>query len=200
MDYVTLAEIRALPQMSNLTLFPDSVVTAVADSVESQVETIVGTSFVGRVVTGEQHDGGLDGFPLAAPFVVSIQQVLQNGVVVAATLHDNRVFRTDGQPWAVGRFNVTVDYTAGYSLAPPADIKHAVLLATRMRVLSTSANSRIDARRTGLNTEHGTESFGVARADRTREGGGRPFGYPEVDSIVLGWKDRLQAVTDVAFA
>jgi hypothetical protein len=77
-----------------------------------------------------------------------------------------------------------VTYAAGYSATPPADIKDAALQATRARLLTMDSQAGIEDRRTSLSTDQGTISYVIA-------GENRPTGYPEVDAVILGWKNAL---------
>lgn len=194
-DYFTLAELKALPDMS--TGFTDARMEAAAAHVVGVIEREVDTSFVARTITDEPHNGGGDAILLDSRFVLSITQVEENGVVVTDNLRVSRgVLRryasaTTSFPirWAYGVGNVLVTYTAGYSSTVPADVKEAALKATRWHLLDSKASNDVSARQTSMTNEMGgTVSYATAGPDR-------PTGYPDVDAVIVGWRRRLNTVT-----
>lgn len=192
-DYFTLAELRALPDVSSTTTYPDARVEAVAAYIVAVIEREVGTSFVARTVTDEVHDGGGDTIVLTRPHVLSVTSVSVDGVALTTSLRTQggvlRQFSDAASysplSFASGSGNVLVTYSAGYSATPPADIKDAALWGTRARLLDTGSNAVINDRRSSISNEAGgTTSFVLA-------GDERPTGYPEVDAVILGWRARL---------
>lgn len=197
-DYFTLAELRALPDMSDAVKYPDAAVELAADYIVDVIERVVGTSFVGRSVT-ETHDGlGRYGIPVRRPFVLSVTSAAENGVAVTpvpvdldgtGVLYKYAAGATSPTPWVSGRANVVITYVSGYSLLAdiPGDIKEAALQGTRSRLLSTRGSAGQHTRRTRLTTEAGV--FDLATAGKEA-----PTGYPEVDAVILGWADRLDTL------
>lgn len=189
-DYFTEAELKALPDMSGET---SARITAAAAWAVGIIEREVGTSFVARTVTAEVHDGGCDAIVLDRPFVLSVTSATQDGAAVTDTLRaQSGILRrfsgatsfTPGS-WATGYGNVAVTYQAGYSTAPPPDVKEAALSATRWHLLEQRANNVHSPRQTSSTNEMGgTVNFAVAGADR-------PTGYPDVDAVIIGWRDQL---------
>lgn len=194
LEYFTETELRALPQMSDDSVYTDDRIDAAAAHVVAVIEREVGTSFIARTVTDERHDGGAYGIVLKRPHVLSVTSAAESGVAVADTLRVSAgVVRrygsaTDVVPiaWTAGSQNVTVTYQAGYSSTVPADVKEAALRATRAYLLESNSNALMDDRRTSLNTDMGTVNFTVA-------GGDQPFGYPAIDAVVIGWRNRLKS-------
>lgn len=190
-DYFTLAELNALPNMGE-GRYSDARKEAAAAYVVGIIERVVKTSFVARTITGEAHDGGRDGIVLRNPQVISVTSATESGVAVTDSLRMvNGVLRrfssaTSFTPitWASGTGNVLVTYQSGYSATAPADIKEAALLATRFRLMASNSNSDLNARQTSMTNEFGTTQFAVAGSER-------PTGYPEVDAVIIGWRDRL---------
>jgi hypothetical protein len=87
--------------------------------------------------------------------------------------------------WASGYGNVSVTYQSGYSATPPADIKEAALAATRWHLLEGRASNVHSPRQTSITNElGGTVNFAVAGTDR-------PTGYPDVDAVIVGWRNEL---------
>lgn len=190
LDYFTEAELKALPDMSGETT---ARITAAAAWAVGVIEREVGTSFVARTVTDEEHDGGGHAIVLDSPFVLSVTSATEDGVAVTDTLRARggvlRRFSgaTSFTPnsWATGYGNVAVTYESGYSTAPPADIKEAALQATRWHLLEGRASNVTAPRQTSsTNDMGGTVSYAVAGKDR-------PTGYPEVDAVIVGWREQL---------
>lgn len=191
-DYFTLVELDALPNMTE-GRYSTARKEAAAAYVVGIIERVVGTSFVARTVTDEIHDGGTAAIVLDSPYVLSVTSATEDGVTVTDTLRaSGGVLRRFSGPtdfsaitWASGSGNVRVTYEAGYAATPPADIKEAALQATRWRLLATNSNSDLNARQTSITNElGGTVNFATAGPDR-------PTGYPDVDAVILGWRDQL---------
>jgi len=188
-DYFALDELRALPDMEDDTRFSDERCEAAAAYIVSTIEREVGTSFIGRPVTGEIHSGGHDRILLDHPFVLSVTKVVCNGVEYTTGLSFkagvvSRVSGSTRLDWAPGIDNVAVDYVKGYSTEPPDDVKEQALQGTRAHLIARDGDSDISDRRTSLSTELGVENFIVAGLEH-------PTGYPEVDAMILGWKEQL---------
>jgi hypothetical protein len=191
-EYFTLAELRTLPDMSSES---DPRIEAAAAWAVGVIEREVGTSFVARTVTGEVHDGeGRDGIVLRKPYALSVTSATEDGVVVTDVLRvrdgilrrfsDATTFVAGA--WGRGSGNVSVTYQAGYSTAPPADIKEAALAATRWHLLEGRASNVHSPRQTSItNDMGGTVNFAVAGTDR-------PTGYPDVDAVIVGWRNRIR--------
>lgn len=194
-EYFTEAELRALPDMDDTTVYTAARVSAAHDFVVGIIERRVGTSFVSRTVTAEVHDGGAYGIALDRPYVLSATSATENGVAVTDTL----TVRGGGvlykfasgayQPtiWTEGMANVSVTYAAGYSSTPPADIKEAALIAARDHLLATDSTASVDDRYTQVTNEAGTASLAVDDDDH-------PFGLPRVDAVIVGWANRLDVL------
>jgi hypothetical protein len=189
-DYFTEAELLALPDMSGET---SARITAAAAWAVGVIEREVGASFIARTVTAEIHDGGTDAIVLDKPYVISVTSATEDGVTVTDTLRVRHgILRrfsgaTSFTPitWTSGVGNVSVTYQAGYSSTPPADIKEAALAATRWHLLEGRANNVHSPRQTSItNDMGGTVNFAVAGTDR-------PTGYPDVDAVIIGWRDQL---------
>lgn len=192
-EYFTLDEFRTLPQMGNNSTYTAARVDAVEAYVVAIIEREVGTSFVPRTVTAETHDGGCNTILLRSPYIRSVTSVTENGVAVTDTFTavDGVLRRFSAGTytpvwWTSGTGNVAVTYEAGYSATPPADIKEAAMQATRWRLLATNSNAEMSSRQTSMTNDMGaTIQFAVAGADR-------PTGYPEVDAVIVGWRERIR--------
>lgn len=195
-DYFTLAEVRALPDVSNAGKYSDERVLDVAAQFVAIIEREVGVAFVERTVTAERHDGGTDEIALHHGYVRSVDSATENGVTVTDTLSADAggvLLRFSGAnggtpiSWASGRRNVSVTYTHGYADTVPADIKAQTLKAVRLELMATSSTNSTSARQTSLSTESGVLGFVVAGPDR-------PTGYPELDAVIAGWRSRLDVL------
>lgn len=192
-EYFTLAELRALPQMADTTVYTDARCEAAAAYVVGVIERECETSFVARTVTGEVHDGGRYELFLRKPWALSVTSATENGVTVTDTLRlkDQRVLRYSSaasfapKAWVAGFDNITVTYQAGYSSTPPGDLKEAALRATRAYLLESNSNGILDDRRSSLNTETGTINYTIAGTDS-------PFGYPVIDAVIVGWRNKVR--------
>lgn len=185
-DYFTLDELRDLPDVDG---FGVEDCERAAAYIVGVIEREVETSFISRTIVDEVHDGSAGQIFLDEPYVLSVTEVLENGVAVSDTLTARAgiLRRTNaGQSigWAQGYGNILVTYEAGYSDTPPDDVKEAALRGTRLHLLAKAEKSSANARRTSLSGDMGVENFVVAGEDR-------PTGYPEVDATILGWKSRL---------
>lgn len=189
-EYFTEAELKGLPDMSSETTARIDAAAAWAVGV---IERVVGTSFVARTVTGEVHNGGSRGIILRSRYVLSVTSVTEGGVAVMDSLRvDHGILRRfagaaefSPQYWASGYGNVLVTYQSGYSAVPPPDIKEAALQATRWHLLEGRASNVNAPRQTSFSNEMGgTTSLAVAGTDR-------PTGYPDVDAVIIGWRDKL---------
>lgn len=188
LEYFTLEEVQETPDVDFD--FSEDRIEAVAAEIVSIIEREVGTSFIGRAVT-ETHDGGGDVIILRSPWVLEITSVSEDGIDVTDDLvvRNGVLSRGSGYSslsWAYGFQNVVVEYVAGYSATPPADVKEQALRATRMRLIETADDSSMMDRRTSLSNDMGTYNFITADEDH-------PTGYPTVDAMIIGWKRRLES-------
>lgn len=193
-DYFTLAEFRALPDMDDTVRYTDDRVNAAAAYIVGILEREVGTCFIERTVTAELHDGGSDRLVLDHPHVRSITSATEDGVAITDSLRvsGGGVLRRYSSassyvplPFAAGSQNISVTYVRGYSASAPSDIKEAALQGTRARLLDTDSRARVNDRtRSITNDAGGTTEFVLAGPDH-------PTGYPEVDAVIVGWRDQL---------
>jgi hypothetical protein len=189
LEYFTEAELRAMPDMSSEST---ARIEAAASWAVGIIERECETSFVARTVSDELHDGGGYEVVLRSQHVLSVTSATENGVAVTDTLRVRggilRRFAAGAyipSPWLPGYDNVAVTYESGYSATPPPDIKEAALAATRWHLLEQRANNVHSPRQTSITTElGGTVNFATAGTDR-------PTGYPDVDSVIVGWRKRL---------
>ena len=193
LEYFTLPEFRALPQMGDAAKYSDARVESAAAGLVAAAEHFAGVSFLPRSQT--ETKSGTDanmrggGLVLTQRRPIAVTALTQGGV--ALTVPELAQVQVNGgvarwyvsgvaQSWEAGSHNIAVTYTAGFS-AVPADVKEAIMQATRARLLATASNSAVDDRRTSMNTELGTINFVIAGKER-------PTGYPEVDEVLLRYR------------
>lgn len=189
-DYFTLTEFRTLPEMDDTTEYTEAKVLAAAAHFTEIVEREVGTSFIARTVTNEVHDGGSAQIILGKRFVLSVTSATENGVAVTDTLSvsSNGILHrfatgsyTPGA-WRPGVRNLRVTYQAGYSATCPADLKSAIMWATRDRLLSQNGENTHDPRMSSMTNDlAGTTQFVLP-------GEKRPTGYPELDALIASYQ------------
>lgn len=199
MPYFTLLELQDLPQMSDAVKYTPARVTAATNWIESVIERKVGTSFIERTYT-ETADGDRAnchrGIVLSKPFARAVTAVVSNGVTFTAPqlaeltvrsgVLDRRAAGTyEPYWWDVGTRNIVVTYTAGYSATPPADIKEAALTAARDWLMRRYQQQGVSDRAVSLTTEMGNINYATANDLY------RPTGIPDVDSVIMGWANRL---------
>lgn len=187
LEYFTEADLRALAQMDNATLYTDERIDAVAAFVVSRIEGFCRAAFVTRSTT-EVHDG-CSRIILRQPFATAVTSLTVEGVsvdVADLNLASGVVRYSAGGTFSTSNLGgVSVTYSYGYSATPPGDIKEAALAWTRYRLLATNQNVEHDARRTQVtNDMGGTTTYAVAGKDR-------PSGYPEIDAVLVDWRDRV---------
>jgi hypothetical protein len=195
LDYFTLAELRALPDVT-AGEFTDAQITTAGEFMQAIVESECQASFVSRA-TVETLDGtGGTTLRLKTPYVLSITSVTVDGVTltdqftVDAGILERRTTGTyTPQPWTRGRRNIVVTYAAGYSSTPPSDIKGAVMWAARDRLMSQGSQNGIDVRRTSVTNDLGGTIQYVLPGEK------RPSGYPELDAVIGRWSRKLNTVT-----
>lgn len=188
-DYFTLEEFRELPDMNDEGKYSDALIERAAGYIEAIIERVVGTSFVPRTVTEALDGRSTTEVVLSSPYIRSVTSVSRNGSTVDVNGLSTKAgvlrYLTGGTTWTTGVGNISVTYQSGYSDEPPPDIKEAAMQATRARTLSTAEGATIDDRTTQMsNADGGTTTFVLPGVER-------PTGYPEVDAVILGWRDKL---------
>lgn len=183
-DYFTLDEFSALPDVDG---FDGDQVNAAAAFFTEIVEREVGVSFVPRTFTERLSGTGSYGLVLGAQRVTALTSVTVGGSTVDVSSLDftggvvryhSNVYA--GPVWTPGVSNVVVTYTAGYATCP-ADIKDAVMWATRDRLLSQSSQNGVDVRRTSMTNDLGGTVNYVLPGEK------RPTGYPELDALIASY-------------
>lgn len=193
-DYFTYAEFRTLPDCGGST-FSDAQIDSAAGYFTAIVEREVGEPFVPRTLTETFDGAGRSSLLLSQPYVRSLTSVTVDGTAVAT----NSFATTNGVLRYLSRFtffgttpaNVVVTYSAGRYTTCPADVKDAVMWATRDRLLSQKSNSAIDIRKTSVSNEFGGVTNYVLPGEK------RPTGYPDLDAVIASY---CRNTTSLGFA
>ena len=194
MAYVTLAQIRALPNLSDVVKFTDAEITAATEWFETLFEDYTGVAWTPRTVTDERHYGTGDVLildhlkPIAISAVRAYSTAAASTAYTAAELVDLRVepsgvIRRYTLGWFTSAYGlIAVDYTHGYA-APPADVVEAAKVAIRAHLIDDYQANRQFA----VSTEQG-----IIRT--SQPGPDRPFGLPEVDVVANRRNHRCPSV------
>lgn len=183
--YVTLTELRALPNLADTAKFTNAELAAACDWFETTFEDYTGVAWVPRTVVDERHHGTgglliLDHLkPRAVTAVRTYSDATTTVAYTAAELADLRL-----EPSGIIRRNtlgtftaayglIAVDYTHGHD-SPPADVVEAAKTAIRAHLIDDYQANRQYA----VSTQDG-----IIRTSTPDAAAGRPFGLPEVDTV-----------------
>lgn len=182
-DYFTLAELRALPDCAG-SAFTDAQINAAAAYFTAIVEREVGFPFIPRTYT-ETFDGcGQRAILLGQAYIRSLTSVTVDGVSVSVGSFTTASGVLRYLNWATWSYsapsNVVVVYSASKYATCPADVKDAVMWATRDRLMAQSDQNDVDIRKTSITTDYGTTSYILP-------GEKRPTGYPDLDAVIASY-------------
>jgi hypothetical protein len=188
LEYFTLAEIRALPDVTEGS-YSDAVIEAAEAFFVSIVEREVGVPFIPRTFVDTLDGNGRAELVLTHDQIRSLTSVTVNGVSVTVgnlTAADGVLrYSTSGggagTTWTQGVSNVVVTYSAGEYTTCPADVKNAVMWATRDRLISQGSQNGIDVRRTSITNDLGGTTQFLLPGEK------RPTGYPELDAVIASY-------------
>lgn len=188
-DYFTVAELQALPDCAE---FTEAAILVAAAHFTAIVEREVGAPMIPRSFTDTLDGAGLSSLALSQPWVRSLTTVTVDDASVTVSLltANNGVLRyLDGTAFpSTEPANVVVVYSASEYASVPADVKDAVMWATRDRLMSQSSQNGIDVRRTSVTNDlGGTTSFLLP-------GEKRPTGYPELDAVIASYARHTAAL------
>jgi hypothetical protein len=184
LEYFTLAEIRALPDVTE-NGFSDAKIEAAAAHFVSIVEREIGAPMIPRSFTDTLDGAGRTALALSQPRVRSLTTVTVDGdsVTVGLLTANNGVLRyLDGTTFpSTEPANVVAVYSAGEYTTCPADMKDAVMWATRDRLMSQGSQNGIDVRRTSVTNDLGGTTQFLLPGEK------RPTGYPELDAVIASY-------------
>lgn len=180
--YVTLAEIRSLPNLGDTTRFTSDELAEARDWFETLFEDYVGMAFVPRTST-ERLDAGcsvimLDHWPVRS--IVAVRSYTTASAYTSFSVDELADLKTDptgeikrysGGYWPA---DVEVTYTHGQA-APPADIKREALVAIQEKLMEGSSGRPADR-------TYGVATDGVF-VRSILPGKDKPFGIASVDEV-----------------
>lgn len=186
--YFSLAELRAMPNLSDTAKYTTAELTTARDWITDLIDREVGTSFVARYARDTQDGSGTDEMILSTPYPSAVASVKVDGVAFTseelADLHiysDGRLVRDSGS-FATGKRNVDIRYEAGLAVCPE-DLKRAALVAARHRLLRNENSQGTPAGARSVATDVGTFSLSFP-------GPNHPTGIDEVDEVIMAYKQR----------
>lgn len=177
--YVTVAQVRALPNLGDAAKFTDAEITDAISWFETTFEDFTHVAWTPRTrtVTLESNPDGTVTLPDLLPRrVVSVRTYTGPTAYTDFTADELAGIMLAGsgvlRRWS-GRFSgrVEVTYEYGYG-APPSDVVEAAKVAIRDRLL----NDNVGNRQYSVQTE-----AGIVRS--STPGPDRPFGLPVVDEV-----------------
>lgn len=181
-DYFTLAEFQAaVPDVES---FEEPAILAAAAFFTAIVEREVGVPFIPRTFTLTRDGYGTSTIVLPHDHIRSISSATVNGDTVDDSLltFGNGIVRyLSGDWWASGVANIVITYEAGEYDECPADIKDAVMWATRDRLISQSGEHTQDPRLSSMTNDLGGTMQYVLPGEK------RPTGYPELDAVIASY-------------
>lgn len=185
-DYFTLAEFRTLPDCAGTT-FTDAQILNAAAYFTTIVEREVGEPFVPRTFTETFDGNGKSALVLSSPYVRSLTSVTvdSTSVVTTSFATEAGVLRYAAKGYVfspTSASNVVVTYTAGRYATCPADVKDAVMWATRDRLISQKSSTAIDVRRTSVTDGLGSVTNYILPGEK------RPTGYPDLDAVIASYQ------------
>lgn len=193
--YLTVAQVRALPNLTDPAKFTDAEITAAVDWFETLLEDYTGVAWAPRTVIDERHyltSSGTLILDHLYPRAISALRVYSDATTstpfTVAELADLRaddsgvVRRVSLGSFISGYGIVAVDYTYGYD-APPTDVVEAAKVAIRDHLITDYQANRQFA----VSTE-----AGIVRTSQPGED--RPFGIPEVDAVANRRRQRVPSV------
>lgn len=223
-SYVSVAQLRALPNLADVNKFTDAELTAATLWFEAVFEDYTGVAWIPRTVIGERHHGTGDILFLDHLFPRSISAIrvytdaATTVAYTAAEMADVRlepsgiIRRRSGATFGYGA--VGADYTYSYDGLgwfssvdglvavdythgfdePPADVVEAAKVAIRDHLIVDYQANRQYA----VSTEAGivrTSTPDIASFSvRSGSHAGRPFGIPEVDVVANRRNHRCPSV------
>lgn len=193
MAYLSLAQVRALPNLSDTAKFTDAALTAAVSWFEAVFEDYTGLAFETRTVNDERHYVMSAGFieldhlyPRAVSAVRSYSSASVSVPYTAAELADLEVApsgvlrRVGGSSFSSSYGIVAVDYTHGKTATPPADVVEAAKTAVRAHLIDDYQANRQFA----VSTE-----AGIIRT--SQPGPDTPFGLQQVDEVANRRREKV---------
>jgi hypothetical protein len=189
--YVTLDEIRALPNLGDSNRFTDDDLVAAREWFETLFEDYTGMAFVPRTAT-ERIDGHCSTLMLKHWPVRSVTAVRSYTTATVYTsfsageLADLKIDPTgEIKRYSLGYWpaDVEIDYTHGQA-APPADVKREALVAIQEKLMEDNSGRPVDR-------TYGTATDGVF-VRSILPGKDKPFGIASVDAVANRYRAKYR--------
>ena len=193
--YVDVATIRATDtSLASTTLYPSAKIIAQRAEVERMFESATGVAWVPRFSVKRYSGTGTTSLALDMPKLrrVAWVRVYTDGDTYTSFTADELAaipandagiaVRTDGEWWEPGVNNIEIGWEHGYD-APPADLRKAAIIATRM-ALNATATGIPDRSQTFQMVDGGTivfEANGVT-------------GVKAIDSVLARYDHRVPGI------
>lgn len=196
MAYLTVAQVRALPNLADIAKFTDAEIAAAITWFEAVFEDYTEVAWESRTVTDERHYFTSSGtlildhlYPRVVSAVRAYSSATTSVAYTAAELADLRLDpsgvlrRVSLGPFTSAYGLVAVDYAHHVTATPPADIVEAAKVAVRDHLITDYQANRQFA----VSTE-----AGIVRT--STPGPDRPFGIPEVDATANRHRHHVPSV------
>lgn len=185
--YFSLSELRALPQMSDTSRYPDDRLVAARDYVEALIERVCRTSFIARTKTAtvtNPYGGSSSLLMLPDSWVLSVTSGTLDGVALdVSTLRvSSGVVYRASTSWPGYGSTFTLTYQAGWSEQCPPDLKEAALTAARARLVAVDGRSGVPANALSISNEFGNVQLATP-------GPMTPTGIPDADAVIMGYRE-----------
>lgn len=181
MTYCTIANVRTVQGLDDVTVYPDALVTAAVTQAVELIDSYCGTSFTHKAFTATLD--GTNDFTIRVPvlFPRTLTSVTVDGVAQSTTGWALRDDGTIERPTGTFKFtrpglNVVISGTAGATSTPPAEIAWACRTLAIGTLLQLE--SRVPDRALSVQSEFG--NIAVAQAG----GLNRPTEYPSVNAVL----------------
>ena len=197
MAYTTVAEVRALDGLADVTVYPDATLQDGIDFATELIDGYCGTSFEAKSFSVTLDGNGSSYLLTPVMFIRTITSVSFDGVAQVAADFVGRneglvVSKVGVFPFAPFGNNVVVAGTAGFSTTPSPRMKWAARTIARQYALEL--HSRIPSRALSVSNELG--QFEV----RAQAGGqGRPTNMPDVNAVLNANKHKPGNVGGTVF-
>lgn len=187
-NYFELAELRAMPGLSDTQRYPTSKLAEARTKAQDELERDIGAAFVERYGEATMTGGGNTSLRLR-PYVRRILGVVNAGVALSQGEIDAlTIYRSGEVVRSTGVFgtcetlrDVVLRFVYGWSAQPPTDVHDAALELARHHVLgwrSFVPDDPVEADDLGRETPSGDA------LDRRR-------GQDQIASVIASWKTRL---------
>jgi hypothetical protein len=181
--YATVAEVRALDGLADVTVYPDATLQQGIDYATALIDGYCGTSFEAKSFTVTLDGNSNAAILTPIMFIRTITSVTVDGISVnVANVYgrsEGYVVRKDGDLFDYSDYgaNVVISGTAGVTTTPPEEIKWAARTIARDYCLSL--HSRIPSRALTIQNE-----FGQVEVRAQAGGPGRPTALPDVNAVL----------------